>query len=440
MRPTLRCLIVFLAGIPVALGAVTVHPRLWTVWLAYLGAAITLAGLDALLALPRRKLRVTARVPEQLFIGETGTAVIELSAGRRGATLEVLAELDDALAPQPATRAALRAAGPRQPARAELAITLAPRRRGDHALRAVHARWTGPLGLIENRVAAAIDKRVGVVPNLGLVRAIALRMFSDHSFMTGLKVEKFIGDGSEFEALREFVPGLDHRAIDWKSSARHRKLLCQEFRAERNHQVVLAVDAGQLMAEPVAGVPKLDHAINAAILLGWFCLRTGDRVGLIGFDERVRQWAEPAGGMHTFQRLQAMSAEIDYRRVETNYTLTLAELSTRLRRRSLVVLFTDFLDTVTAELMIDNVTRLARRHLVLFVAVRDPSLESRAAARPHSLSALHEAVVAGDFARERHVVLERLRRVGAHCVDAAPERFSMALVNRYLDIKRRELF
>jgi uncharacterized protein (DUF58 family) len=324
--------------------------------------------------------------------------------------------------------------------RARAVLALVPRRRGDHALRAVHARWSGPFGLIEHRIAAPIGRRVAVVPNLGAVRAIALRMFSEPHFLAGLKVEKFLGDGSEFESLREHVPGMDHRAIDWKSSARHRKLLSQEFRAERNHQVVLAVDAGQLMAEPVGGVPKLDHAINAAILLGWFCLRTGDRVGLIGFDERVRQWAEPAGGMHTFQRLQAMSAEIDYRAVETNYTLTLAELSTRLRRRSLVVLFTDFLDTVTAELMIDNVTRLARRHLVLFVAVRDPSLETRALARPRSLVALHQAVVAGDFARERHVVLERLRRVGAHCIDAAPSQFSMALVNRYLEIKRRELF
>jgi uncharacterized protein (DUF58 family) len=440
VRPTLRCLLVFLAGIPISLGAVTIHPRLWTVWITYLGAAVTLAGLDALLALPRRKLRVTATVPAQVFIGETGVAVIELAAGRRGATLEVLAELDDDLAPQPPGQAVMRSAGRGQPARAKVSVTLAPRRRGDHALRAVHARWTGPLGLVEQRVAKPVDQRVGVVPNLGAVRAVALRMFSDHNFMAGLKVEKFLGDGSEFEALREYVPGLDHRAIDWKSSARHRKLLCQEFRAERNHQVVLAVDAGQLMSEPVDGVPKLDHAINAAILLGWFCLRTGDRVGLLGFDERVRQWAEPAGGMHTFHRLQAMSAEIDYRRVETNYTLTLAELSTRLRRRSLVVLFTDFLDTVTAELMIDNVTRLARRHLVLFVAVRDPSLETRALARPRSLGTLHQAVVAGDFARERHVVLERLRRVGAHCIDTAPANFSMALVNRYLDIKRRELF
>ena len=440
MRPTLRCLVVFLAGIPLSIGAVTINPRLWTVWLVYLAAALLLTGIDAVLGMPKRRLKVKATIPEQVFIGEVGIANIDLTAGRRGASVELIAELDDDLEPQPPLKGRLESPGPRQPAHARIPVTLAPRRRGDHALRAVHVRWSGPLGLIEKRMAVPIGKKIGVVPNIGAVRAVALRMFSDHNFMAGMKVEKYLGEGSEYEALREYVPGLDHRAIDWKASARHRKLLCQEFRAERNHQVVLAVDAGQLMSEPVSGVPKLDHAINAAILLGWFCLRTGDRVGMIGFDEKVRQWAEPAGGMHTFQRIQAMSADIDYRTVETNYTLTLAELSTRLRRRSLVVLFTDFLDTVTAELMIDNIARLARRHLVLFVAVRDPSLETRALARPRSLGALHEAVVAGDFARERHVVLERLRRAGAHCIDAAPAGFSMALVNRYLDIKRRELF
>ncbi len=169
-------------------------------------------------------------------------------------------------------------------------------------------------------------------------------------------------------------------------------------------------------------------------------LRTGDRVGLIGFAEKIRTWAEPAGGMHAFARLQALSAEIAYHRVETNFTLALAELSTRLKRRSLVVLFTDVLDTVTAELMIANVTRLARRHLVLFVAVNDPEVESRALARPRDLESLHEAVVASGFQREREVVLERLRRAGAFCIDAAPTEFSMALVNRYIELKRRELF
>ncbi len=434
MRPTVRCLVMFIVGIPVSLAGVSIDPKLWTVWISYLGAALLLTGIDAVLALPKRRMKIKVEAPEQIFIGETTPAKLYIAGQRRGAQIGILPELADDFAPVPEQWAQL----------VDGALThdipLSPRRRGDHAVRAIHLRWRGPLGFIEKRVAKPVDTKVGVVPNIGAVRAIALRMFADQNFMAGLKVERFLGDGSEFESLREYVIGLDHRAMDWKSSARHRKLLCQEFRAERNHQVVLAVDAGQLMSEPVGGVPKLDHAINAAILLGWFCLRTGDRVGLIGFDERVRNWAEPAGGMHTFRRLQALTAEIDYAPAETNYTLTLAELSTRLRRRSLVVLFTDFLDTVTAELMIDNVTRLARRHLVLFVAVRDPSLETRALARPRSLGTLHEAVVAGDFARERSVVLERLKRAGAHCIDTTPDQFSMALVNRYLDIKRRELF
>jgi uncharacterized protein (DUF58 family) len=439
MRPTLRAIVLFLAGIPLSLSAVAIHPRLWTAWVTYLAATMALLGLDAVLGMPRRKLRVTATVPEQLFIGTKGAATIQLSAGRRGARVEILAELDDDLEPQAPVHVEVRAQDGKR-ATGTVEISLAPRRRGDHALRTIHVRWTGPFGLMEKRVAIAIGKKVGVVPDLGTVRAIALRMFSDQHFMAGMKVERFIGDGSEFESLREYVPGLDHRAIDWKASARHRKLLSQEFRAERNHQVVLAIDNGQLMSEPIGGVPKLDHAINAAILLAWFCLRTGDRVGLLGFDERVRQWSEPAGGMHAFQRLQAMTAELDYRTVETNYTLMLSDLSVRLRRRSLVVLFTDFLDTVTAQLMVDSVTRLARRHLVLFVAVRDPSLQSRSLAPPRSLSTMHQAVVAGDFVRERQIVLERLKRVGAHCIDATPAAFSMGLVNRYLDMKRRELF
>jgi uncharacterized protein (DUF58 family) len=312
-------------------------------------------------------------------------------------------------------------------------------RRGNPRLHNLHLRWTGPLGLIERRSVVRVDRPIPVVPNVAAVKAIALRTFSNRELMTGMKVEKYIGDGSEFESLREYVPGLDHRAIDWKASARHLKLLCQEFRAERNHQVVLAIDSGQLMTEPLDGVPRLDHAINAGLLLGWFCLKTGDRVGLVGFDDQVRTWADPLGGVHNFPRLQRLTSEIAYRRVETNFTLAMSQLTSRLRRRSLVVLLTDFLDTITAELMVENVLRLAKKHLVIFVALRDPGIERRALAAPRSSLTLQQAVVADDFARERHVVIERLRRAGVHVVDESPERFSVHLLNRYLDIKRREL-
>jgi uncharacterized protein (DUF58 family) len=143
--------------------------------------------------------------------------------------------------------------------------------------------------------------------------------------------------------------------------------------------------------------------------------------------------------MQTFARLQHLSAELDYTASETNFTLGLAELSTRLHRRSLVVVLSDFVDTVTAELMLDNLDRLARRHLVVFVTLRDPSMGELTGAAPGALSDVYRAVVADDFIREREVVQRRVRRLGIHCIDAIPGQVSTQLVNRYLEIKRREL-
>lgn len=440
MWPTARTVALLAAGVPVALLTAVVDGRLWPLWLVALFGVVAAAGVDALLGLPRRRMRIVVEAPAELFIGERGTATVRFvgRGWRRPVTVEAVVEADPLLAPIPFQHVTLAVtAGHAEVAHA---IELEPRRRGAPRIAAIHARWTGPLGLVERRLVAPQPTVIKVVPNIGSVRAIALRMLGNPEFLAGLKVERYLGDGTEFESLREYLPGLDHRAIDWKQSARHRKLLTQEFRAERNHQVVIALDGGQLMAEPLAGIPRLDHAINASLLLGWFCLRTGDRVGWASFDERLRTWAEPMGGAGAFPRLRHLSADVAYRPVDTNFTLALAELSTRLRRRSLIVLFTEVLDTITAELMIENVTRLARRHLVMFVSLRDPGIEARMRAAPTTVTAMNEAVVAADFDRERALVFERLRQVGVHCIDTTPDRFSMAVINRYLAVKRRELF
>ena len=438
MRPTLRLILVVIAVLPLAVVPAVAGAGAFPLWLAVVAVVLGLMLLDAALGAPRRKVEVSARATPQIFIGDEGELTVTVRvAGARTPDLELVPEVDgEVVRPAPA-RFRLTADGSH--ATAVVRFPLRPLRRGTPRVVGVHLRWTGPLGLIERRWRRGLDLPVAVVPNLGAVRAMALRMLSNRDFMAGLKVEQYLGDGSEFDSLREYVPGLDHRAIDWKASARHTKLLCTQFRAERNHQVIVAIDGGQLMSEPLAGIPRLDHAVNAGLLLSWLCLKTGDRVGLLGFDEKVRTWTEPTGGMHAFARLTRVSADLAYRRVESNYTLALAELAQRVKRRSLVVLFTDFLDSITAELMIENVTRLARRHLVLFVAVGDPAVDGWARRAPRSLADLHEAVVAGGFGRERRLVLERLRRAGAMVIDTTPEHFSLAVINRYLDIKRREL-
>ena len=255
----------------------------------------------------------------------------------------------------------------------------------------------------------------------------------------GIKPQRQQGEGSEFEALREYVPGLDPRSIDWKHSARHHSLVCKEFRSERNHQIVLAFDTGHLMSEPLEGLTKLDHAVNAGLQLGYVSLRAGDRIGVYGFDSRVRQFSQPTGGVGTFWRLQRAASELDYSPDETNFTLGLSSLAARLDRRSLIILQTEFVDTVTAELMLENVERLAGRHLVVFVCLQDPQLAATVGGEPASLNSLARSVIADEFLRERRVVLERLRRLGVHCLDVKAEQIGPALINRYLEIKRREL-
>ena len=313
-----------------------------------------------------------------------------------------------------------------------------PRRRGRVNIDQIWVRWRGPFSLVEFTRRIAVNRTIDVLPNVRGVHGTALHFFIQEAIY-GIKTQVQKGEGTEFEALREHSPGLDSRFIDWKHSARHRKLLCKEFRTERNHQVVMAFDTGYLMLEPVDGITRLDHAINAGLVLAWVSLQGGDLVGTYGFDARVRQFIGPVRGVSSFARLQRATAELDYHHQETNFTLGLAELSARLKRRALVILFTDFVDTVTAELLIESMQRVANRHLMVFVTQRGSVLQRAVDAPPRQFEDVAQAVIAQDFLRERSIVFERLERLGIHCLDVPSQGLPVALINRYLLIKQRGL-
>jgi uncharacterized protein (DUF58 family) len=435
MRPTPRAILVFTVGIAPALFLVIVAPQLWIMSFDY--AALVLAAIagDALMAVALRGLRVDVEVPQTMQIGETGAIVATISARSqpRAMRIELICEQRgdvDAPAIVTATLA------PGEPCTVRLPLT--PRRRGRVSIGSVDLRWHGPLSLIAQTRHHTVGREIDVLPNIRGVHGAALQFFAREAIF-GVKVQQQRGEGSEFEALRDYAPGFDSRHIDWKHSARHRKLLCKEFRTERNNHVVLSFDTGRLMVEPIDGVPRVDHAINAALLLGWISLRSGDLVGLYGFDATIRHYVPPERGVASFARLQRATAQLDYRLEETNFTLGLAALNARLKRRALVILFTDFVDTVTAELLIESLQRIANRHVVVFVTLRDPYLQATIDAPPDRFGDVAKAVIAHDFARDRNVVLERLTRLGIHCLDLPSRNLPVGLINRYLLIKQRGL-
>jgi uncharacterized protein (DUF58 family) len=435
IKPTPRAVAVFIAGIPLTLLLVIYNPTLWEFPLAYgLVMLVVMAG-DAATAFPPRRLVLRVTSPESLQIGETGAISATIAHGnvRRNAQFSLLCERRPEAEPSEIAHCALK---PGTDAQAQ--FVLAPKQRGRVEIDAIWARWRGPLGLVEFVRRIAVSTTVDVVPNVRGVRSATLEFFSREALF-GSKVQPHKGEGAEFDALRDYVPGLDSRFIDWKRSARHRKLVCKEFRAERNHHVVLAFDTGYLMVEPVDGLPRLDHAINAGLLLAWISLQGGDLVGLYGFDEVLRQYQQPRRGIANFTQLLRATARLDYHHTETNFTLGLAELSARLKRRALVILFTEFIDTVTAELLVESMARIARQHVVVFVTLRDAVLHGLAEAPPNKFDDVAKAVIAYDFLRERTTVFERLTRLGVQCLDVPSRSLPVGLINRYLMIKQRGL-
>lgn len=437
MHPTRRALALVAFGTAAAVIPVLVSPGLWALWVAA-WVVLLVAMLIEVLRLPAvGDLRLRVSPPPTLYMGETSPLTLHLTwddiPPGRPLGVDLTLGCSGPLTPPPIQRARLSSTETR------VDVPLTPRRRGRSRIESAWLRWRGPLGLLERTAAIPIGRDVDATPNLRAVRQLAADFASRSELRQGLRIERYLGDGTEFDSLREFMPGFDRRSIDWKSSARHTKLLSRHYRAERDRQVVLAIDTGHLMAEPLDGLPRLDHAIHAALLMALMSTRSGDRVGLYAFGDRPAAFAEPRAGMAAFTTLLEVASGLDYDDAETNFTLGLTHLMQRLTRRSLVIVMTDFTDSISAELMVDNLNRLANRHLVLFVSLRDPLLERMVSQPPDDLVRLQSAVVADSLMREREVVLQRLRHRGVHCLDANPREVGLQLINRYLEIKRREL-
>ncbi len=424
-----------LLGVPVLIAIAVFAPALWVWSAAWLTGVLALLLVDAMLAKPLRAYRPKVSAPALLFSGSQDPATITLQFNKLSLPdkMDVQLETNEFLEDV----AAETINGLSGQAWA-FDVTLKPMRRGTARLERLWSRWRGPLGLIQKRHALFLGTVIPVTPDIRSVKEEAIRLFSrDAEF--GIKSQMERGDGSEFDALREFTRGMDRRAIDWKHSARHNVLLAKEFRTERNHNIVFAFDTGRLMSEPLRGVPKLDRAINAALLLTYVSLRQGDRAMIYGFDARPGAITGFLTGTRAFPKAQRIASEFDYSPEETNFTLALSTLSNALQRRSLIIIFSDFVDTISAELMLDNVRRLTDRHLVIFATFEDEALSALTDAPPETPNDVARAVVADTLLTERELVFRRLQRLGVQIIETTPEKFGAELVSKYLHIKRREM-
>ncbi|WP_269586247.1 DUF58 domain-containing protein [Roseibium sp. Sym1] len=398
----------------------------WLPW-AVLGL---LAAVDLALSFRRPK-SLDVESPAEIFVGETAKLRFRIS----GAPPGLQAKLDWPEGLAGGGEFAFQA-GADSTATAQVACKAV--RRGLWRFEHLWLRWTSRLRLLEFVPRLTVGAEIRVVPNIRLVQSGQITT-TVMSTLYGVKENRAIGEGSEFQQLRDFVPGMDIKTIDWKRSARRRSLVAKELRAERNHHVIVALDNGYLMREEIGGLPKIDHAVTAALATAWAASIGGDLVGHYSYDVKPRTFSAPAPGRTAFARLRSWTAELDYVSRETNHTLALTELNARTPKRSLIIIFTDFVDTTSAELLVENIAILAKRHLLIFVALRDPDLGTLVETAPDDLDGAAALVAANQAINERRLVFERLGRLGVTIVDAKPSAVTARLISAYLEIKAREL-
>ena len=319
----------------------------------------------------------------------------------------------------------------------EVRYAISPRVRGDLELGRTVLRVEGPLRLGWRQTAAANAETVPVDADISAVRVYEALARRGQLAELGVRTLRLRTEGTEFERVRDAVPDDPLRAINWRATARTGHLMATELMPERAQPVVVCLDHGRLMGVGAGELTKLDHAVNAALLLVHVALRSGDRAGLMAFADSVSVTLAPRAGAAQLRRFLDAVRPLRPGETEADYDQALTYFSRWQRRRSLVVLFTDLLDRDQSEALVRQCLRLRRRHLPLVVTVRDPALDDIAQQQPRRGSDAYGRAVASGLLADRADTLQLLRRSGVATIDADARTLSPRLLNRYLELKRR---
>ena len=315
---------------------------------------------------------------------------------------------------------------------AELAGTLTGWHRGVHALGPAVLRSTGPLGLASVDHVVGETAQVPVFPDLPRARRLAAARRRGRTTDEG-RIRARLGLGTEFETIRDYSPDDDIRQVNWVTTARVGRPMSNQYRVDENRDVMLAVDAGRLMASPVGDLTRLDIALDAVAILAVAAEEAGDRVGTLAFEAKVSRQLSP--GRRNADAVVRALFDLEPTEVESDYERAFYAVGRQ--KRALVVLFTDIVDEAAARTLISAAPILLRRHAVLIASCSDPDLASAVSRSPDDVRDVMRAVVAVDLQASKARSIALLKSLGADVVEGTPETLGPTCVRSYLRLKQR---
>ncbi|HEV2642488.1 MAG TPA: DUF58 domain-containing protein [Candidatus Elarobacter sp.] len=407
----------------------------WPVAVAVaLGAFAALIAYDV--ALLRGEVEIVRVVPPRLALARRDVLRYEIAnrtpAQRRVAIVEAPADrlaidIGEARATLPART------------RATVMIAIVPRERGRTALRSYHARILSRLGIVELRRTFRVPVALRVMPDLSALDRSGDLVARTKLIEAGLRRLRRRGVGGEFASLRDYTTDDPFRSIDWKASARRGKPMVAQYEVERAQQIVVAIDAGRLMSARLGDRRKLDYAVSAALAIAAIARLAADRVGVVAFAANVLARVAPGSGAQHSAQLTDVLSDLEPRFEEADYERAFLEVERTLRRRSLVVLFTDLFDPIASSAVLGAAKLLTTRHLVLVVLMNDAAIAGALRRTPADAGDAYRAAVAATLSDERAHAVATLRNRGMLVVDVPAAELTVALLDAYVDVKTRGL-
>lgn len=422
-----------LAPIALALAAIP-EPSLLPVIILTDVVIVFLALVDLVFVL-RPAVEVTRTVPETLSLARPVTVELEIK-NRARRRLQV--QVNDAVFAEAQTENA--------PVKIEVGARQV--RRGSYRLRAMargvrtlgdhYVRYASPVGFWIRQLRLPASTQLRVYPDVQAVRYYELLARQNRDQFAS-RLTKLRGGDTEFERLRDYLPDDEFRRIDWKATARRRKLTTREYQLEKNQNVVFMLDCGRLMTAVWDDLTALDYALNATLMLSHVAIRRGDLVGLVAFDEKVRRLVKPAGGISASNRIIQSTFDLFPEMVESDYEGAFRALRRHVRKRTLVVFISHAIDDATARRIQRLCRELLPQHLPLCVLLKDREIEDRAQMMARSAGDVCIQAAAAEVLLWRDRLITEMQRGGVMVLDVLHKQLTGALVSRYLEVKARGL-
>lgn len=403
--------------------------------LVFINAVLAVISVYDLSQLPRRSdIRITRQLPEQCDVNQEMEIIVELEHPRPLSLSFAIA--DDV--PQSFAGAESPLTGQWDGKRARVSYAVVPQERGDYYFRLIRLRYWGGLGLWAKHWNKRLEQTVKVVPDLTNVRGV-LSSLQDSLVLDGKRIFRKERTGSEFYAVREYTPDDDPRTINWQATARAGKLMTNVHRPERGKVVSIAIDCGRMAGIELFGRTKLDVTLEAALVLAAVALRQGDQVSVLAFSDRIKCYLPPGKGLaHLPVIVEAVYAlKSDF--VEPDYTTALVHLARMQKKRSMTVLFADLDHELLADQLLPPLARMKKNHYVMLLGMRDETVHEWARTATTSRNVAFAKSMAHRFYLRRKASTAAMQARGIQVVDVPADELALTAVNRYLDIRARDV-